>query len=92
MKKDKGKEKESMLFPCDFTFKIVGRVGEDFETHVMNIIRKHFPEVKRNAYESRLSKEANYIALTVTVQAKSRAELDSTYEELSSSPHVIMAL
>jgi len=85
-------KREVLKFPCDFTIKIVGRVGEDFETHIINIVRKHFPDVKRDDYETRLSKEANYIALTVTVHAKSRAELDSTYEELSNSRYVIMAL
>jgi len=91
-KKAAAKSKELLKFPCDFPIKVVGRVGEDFESSMMTIARRHFPELKPNEYTSRLSREANYISLTITVHAKNRAQLDSVYEELSSSPKVIMAL
>lgn len=91
-KKKAAKPKELLKFPCDFPIKVVGRVGEDFETSVMTIVRRHFPELKPTDCSSRLSREANYVSLTITVRAKNRGQLDSVYEDLSSSPKVIMAL
>jgi putative lipoic acid-binding regulatory protein len=40
----------------------------------------------------RSSKQGRYLSLTVTINAKSRAQLDALYSELSGNPMVIMVL
>ncbi len=90
--RNKTTQKELLEFPCDFTIKVVGRSDDNFRAHIELIVRKRFPKIKDSAFSQRLSREANYLALTIVVHVKNRAELDSLYEELSASPKVIMAL
>lgn len=79
-------------FPCDFTIKIVGKANKEFETLVLGIIHRHFPTFKNGNYTKRLSRDANFVALTIKVHAESKKQLDAVYEELSSCKEVIMAL
>lgn len=79
-------------FPCDFVIKAMGAATEEFESIVRNIIKSHFPKCTADMIKKRYSKDHNYVALSITVHAKNKAQLDSTYEELSARKEVLMAL
>ncbi|VVC76505.1 hypothetical protein AQUSIP_18180 [Aquicella siphonis] len=84
---------ESLLkFPCDFTLKVFGLSTDEFESAVLTIVHKHAPNLSGRAIQSRASQNGKYLALTITVHVESREQLDNIYRDLSSSPHVIMAL
>lgn len=85
--------KESLLtFPCDFTIKVIGTTSDEFEVAVYGIIHKHVPNLSEGAIQLRPSSNGKYQAITVTVRAESKTQLDSIYQDLTSSPLVIMAL
>lgn len=86
------REQEPLIFPCEFPIKVFGAANDEFEKNVLSIIRKHVPNLAENAISNRLSKEGKYLALTITLKVDSRAELDAIYQDLSASPHVMMAL
>lgn len=86
------KDESLIKFPCDFTLKIMGKADSPFETTVLGIIKKHFIHVTEEHIEKRPSKKGNYLALSVTVHAQNKAELDALYLELSQNEHVIMVL
>ena len=79
-------------FPCDFPIKAMGRSDNDFDALVVEIIRKHCPDLLEGAVKSRLSREGNYVSVTVTIQARSRNQLDDIYMDLSAHERVLMAL
>lgn len=84
---------ESLLkFPCDFTIKVFGLKSDEFEAAVLVIIHKHAPNLSGRAIESRPSEQGKYCALSITIHVDSKEQLDNIYQDLSSSPHVIMAL
>jgi len=87
----KGKE-ELLTFPCEFPIKVVGLFDDQFEITVLDIIRRHFPDLSETSISSRGSKDGKYLALTITVNALSKQQLDQAYIELSEHEHVIMAL
>lgn len=68
-------------FPCDFIIKVMGKTEEGFEKLVLDIIQKEFPDIKTDDIKKRPSKEKNYIALTVTVYAESKEQLDRVYKD-----------
>lgn len=81
---------ESLLtFPCEFTIKVFGLAGREFESMVLGIIEKH---AANPSVQSKLSENGKYCALSVTIQAESKAQLDQIYHDLSSSQQVLMAL
>lgn len=86
-------QNESLLkFPCDFTIKVFGLAGDEFEAAVFGIVHKQVPNLSDRAIQSRKSENGKYLALSITVHVESKAQLDAIYHALSSSPHVLMAL
>ncbi|SCZ58082.1 YbeD family protein [Thiohalomonas denitrificans] len=84
---------ETLLeFPCDFPIKAMGRADEDFETTVVEIVRRHAPDLGEAAVSVRESSGAKYLSVTVTVRATSREQLDNIYLELTAHEKVMMAL
>ncbi len=80
------------LFPCEFLIKVFGNASDQFELEVLTIIRKHVDDLREDALASRPSKDGKYLALTIKIMAQDRAQLDAIYRDLSSNPHVLMAL
>jgi hypothetical protein len=86
-------EKKPLLtFPCEFPMKVMGRREDGFAQLVSEIVMKHAPDFDPATIEMRSSKQGRYLSLTVTIQAKSREQLDALYSELSGHPMVIMVL
>jgi len=84
---------DSLLeFPCDFPIKVMGKSEENFDALVVGIVRKHCPDLLEGAVKSRLSREGNYVSVTVTIQAESRNQLDNIYMDLTAHEKVLMAL
>ena len=86
-------ESKSLLtFPCVFPIKIMGRREDGFAQSIIEIVLRHAPDFHPETIEMRSSKNARYLSLTVTLNAKSREQLDALYSELSRHPMVLMAL
>ncbi len=84
---------ESLLtFPCQFPIKVMGKSNLEFDLLVIDIVRRHIPDLHENAVKTRPSKGANYTAVTVTITATSKAQIDAIYLDLTSHPQVLMAL
>lgn len=82
-----------LTFPCEFTIKVFGKDTEAFFATVSAIIRHHVPTVADDAFlQSRVSENGTYRAMSVTIQATSKPQLDAIYQALSSSPEVLMVL
>ena len=79
-------------FPCDFPLKIMGRLTDDFRSLVLGIISRHAGEVDASKIEERPSRDGNYLGLTYTIRATSKAQLDGLYRELTSCEHVLIVL
>lgn len=79
-------------FPCDFPLKIMGRPTDDFRSLVVGIISRHAGEVDASRIEERPSRDGNYLGLTYTIRATSKAQLDDLYRELTSCEHVLIVL
>ncbi len=86
-------EEETLLeFPCEFPIKAMGKSSDQFDLTVVEIVRHHVEDIKEGAVTSRASKGGKYTSVTVVIEAKSRAQLDAIYQELTAHPEVLMAL
>jgi hypothetical protein len=84
-------EETLMTFPCSFPIKAMGEAADDFDVLVVEIIRKHHPDLTESAVKTRPSREGKYISVTVTINAQSREQLDNIYLELTAHERVLMA-
>ena len=86
-------EPESLLtFPCVFPMKVMGRREDGFAQEVAGVVQRHAPDFHPETIEMRTSKNGRYLSLTVTLNARSREQLDALYSELSKHPMVMMVL
>lgn len=79
-------------FPCRFPIKVMGKAEDAFEIEVVQIIRRHVPDLPEGAVTRRDSKQRNYAALTIVIDAHSREQLDAIYQDLTDSDQVLMAI
>jgi hypothetical protein len=85
-------EESLLTFPCTFAIKAMGKSSPDLDLIVVEIVRRHSPNLGEGAVRSRPSKGGNYTAITVLIEAQSRQQLDAIYLDLNRSPHILMTL
>jgi putative lipoic acid-binding regulatory protein len=83
---------ELFRFPTDFPIKVMGRDSESFRTLTLAIVERHAGPLEPERISERMSREGRFLALTYTIRAESRAQLDAIYEDLTASGVVLVAL
>ena len=84
---------DSLLeFPCQFPIKAMGKNEKALEIIVINIVKRHAPQMHEHALKAKTSKNGQYLALTITVEVHSKQQLDAIYQELTAHPLVLYAL
>jgi len=83
---------ELFQFPTEFPVKVMGRDSESFRTLTLAIIERHAGPMTPDRISERMSREGKFLALTYTITAESRAQLDAIYQDLTDSGVVLVAL
>ena len=82
---------ESLLkFPTDVPVKVFGRNDKKFRAAAARIARAHYGDA--HTVVEHLSKKGNYLSLTITVHAESRAQIDAMYNDLVARDEIIMVI
>jgi putative lipoic acid-binding regulatory protein len=85
--------KESLIeYPSAFPIKVMGPKVDGFVHAVTTIARQFDPGFDAATVELRDSSKGNYLGITITVTATSRAQLDDLYRALTSHPMVKVVL
>lgn len=92
MSADESRGDSLLTFPCVFPIKVMGRREDGFAQAICDIVQRHAGDFHPGTLEMRASKNGRYLSLTVTLNARSREQLDALYMELSKHPMVIMVL
>jgi len=79
-------------YPSDFPIKIMVIMQDTFAQTMVDVVQRHDPDFHAGKMSMRPSSKGNYLALTVTVRATSREQLDNLYRELSSHAMVKVVL
>ncbi|MBM4218342.1 MAG: DUF493 domain-containing protein [Gammaproteobacteria bacterium] len=83
---------ELFRFPAEFPIKVMGRDTESFRTLTLAIVERHAGPVAPESISERSSSRGKFLALTYTIRAQSRAQLDRIYQDLTDSGVVLVAL
>lgn len=81
-----------ITYPSDFPIKIMGPSQPKFIETVVALVQRHAPDFDPVSLECRESSAGNYMAVTCTIRATSRKQLDNLYRELSAHPMVKVVL
>jgi len=79
-------------YPITFPLKVIGVDELDFEPFVLEIVRRHVPDLLEENIISRLSNGNRYRSVSFQFIAESRVQVDALYAELSSHERVLMIL
>jgi putative lipoic acid-binding regulatory protein len=80
------------LFPAEFPIKVMGRQDSDFRAVTREIIERHAGVLADDRIRVRTSGDGNFLAVTYTIVATGREQLDAIYRELTACKLVLMAL
>lgn len=85
-------EQSAIQYPLDFPIKVMGRREPRLVQTIVEIVQRHAPDFEPASIEMRTSKKSNYLSVTCTIRASSRAQLDALYRELCDHPSIVMVL
>lgn len=83
---------ELMDYPCQFTIKTMGFSHIELDLIVIEIIRRHAPDVSDEAVKSKFSKSKKYVSLSISITAQNKQQMDAIYQDLTDCEHVLMSL
>ena len=84
---------DSLLkFPCEFPIKMMGRDTPEFRETARSLVEKHTGPIDDVAINDALSRNGNFVSITITVNATSQEQLDDIYRDVSSHDAILMAL
>jgi putative lipoic acid-binding regulatory protein len=81
-----------LQFPCAFPIKVVGLSSADFAQQITALVQAEVPDFRPETVVLRTSQGGKYLALTVTLTARSQAQLDALYAALTRHPGVKFVL
>ncbi|MCB1857332.1 MAG: DUF493 domain-containing protein [Gammaproteobacteria bacterium] len=79
-------------FPCQFTVKAMGLASDGFDLLVVSLVGRHVPYLGEGAVRTRPSSGGKYLSVSVTFEARSKAQLDAIYQDLSDHEQILMSL
>ena len=85
-------EQSLIEYPSRFPIKVLGANVDGFVNAMTRIAAQFDPDFDAATVELRPSRGDNYLGITLTVNATSRAQLDELYRTLSTHPMVKMVL
>ena len=81
-----------LQFPCSFPIKMMGRADAAFSDTAVGLVERHVGKVAADAIQTSESRNGNFLSVTVTIDAKSREQLDNIYNDLSNHKDILVAL
>lgn len=79
-------------FPCDYPIKIIGHAVEGFEELVVAVVERHTGGISADKIKSQNSRNANYLSVTVMIEAKGEEQLQIIFSDLKAVESVKMVL
>lgn len=87
-----GQKAPRIEFPCRYPIKVMGEHADDFPALVLEVARRHAPEVDHDAVKVRTSRNGRWVAVTVVIEARSEAQLSALHRDLEATGRVTLVL
>jgi uncharacterized protein len=85
-------DEKLLHFPCEFPIKIMGRDHPEFRKAAVDLVELHAGEIPQDAIRTALSRNGNFLSITITIKAKNQEQLDDIYHALSEHDEILVAL
>jgi putative lipoic acid-binding regulatory protein len=85
-------EPPKIEFPCDYPIKVLGRTSEDFQSIVIEVFEHHAPGFDQETISVRASSKGTFTAITITITATGREQLEALHQDLLATGQVQMVI
>ena len=85
-------DKKLLQFPTNFPIKIFGPNCDAFLKDISKLAKEKFPNLKNKDINHNVSKNNNYLSITINLYVHNQAELDALYIAVNKHPDVKMVL
>jgi uncharacterized protein len=79
-------------FPCDYPIKIVGENRDAFTETVIELTRRHAPEISDDDIRVKASRAGTYCSVTIVIRATGVEQLAALHETLKGYPLVRLVI
>lgn len=79
-------------FPCLYPIKIIGIASIDFEETVVTVVERHTGKITTDLIKVRQSSQQQYVAVTVTIAATGKEQLENIFADLKGVDSVKLVL
>jgi hypothetical protein len=87
-----GPDAPQLSFPCPFDIKAMGRHSPDFAARMQALVGRHVPPPELHGVNTRMSRENQYVSVTLSITATSYDQLNAIYQDLAACTDVLFAL
>jgi putative lipoic acid-binding regulatory protein len=85
-------EPPKIAFPCDYPIKVLGRSADDLHEVILAVFERHAPGFDRTTVSARASSKGTFTAITITITATGREQLDALHQDLLATGRVQMVI
>ena len=85
-------EPPKIEFPCEYPIKVLGRRTDEFRGVILEVFERHAPGFDQEAITVRDSTKGTFTAITVTIVATGKDQLDALHKDLMATGHVQMVI
>lgn len=79
-------------FPCEYPIKVMGADERELGDTLRQILQQLVPESADRKFTVRASSKGRYVAISVTITATSKPQLNDIYQMLTDAKEVLVAL
>lgn len=83
---------DTLDYPCRFDVKAMGRQGNRFSALVHGVVSRHIDVGDLLHTQTRPSRRGKYQAITCTIRARSKQQIQAIYADLAACAEVLMML
>ena len=85
-------EAPKLEYPCAYPIKVMGLHEPDFTDCVLEVIRRHDPELDEDNIRHRPSSNGKYISVTVVITATGPSHIEAIFLDLKATGRISMVL
>lgn len=89
---DGGQPAPKIIFPCDYSLKVVGDSVDDFEETIFKVLESFDSSFNRRKVTHQDSRNGRFRSLRVSIHAQSEAQLKALFEALKATGKVHMVV
>ena len=84
--------KPVLEYPCDYPIKVMGLHENDFAVCIIDIVRRHDPDLADEHITYLESRNGKYLAVSVVITATGASHIEALFNDLKASGRVVMVL